>query len=106
MCGTLSYSSCNNNPEFDWLAIAKLLVEHGMPGPESIEDASDPCRAECVRIARPHKTHPHSASQLSVCLSRYVAGCADTRSPQPFEAEARSVQGLSHVTCDTPSYGA
>ena len=50
VCGTLSYSSCNNNPEYEWLAIAKLLVQHRMPGAEPIEDVSDPRRAECVRI--------------------------------------------------------
>ncbi len=56
VCGTLSHSSCNNTPQHDWLAIAELLVEHGMPGAEPIpgaeanEDVSDPRRAGCVRI--------------------------------------------------------
>jgi hypothetical protein len=32
---------------YDWLAIAKLLVEHGIPDPEPIEDASDASLQVC-----------------------------------------------------------
>jgi ankyrin repeat protein len=50
VCGTLSWASVNNHPDHDWVGIARLLVAHGMPGAEPLEDSGDPRQAGCVRI--------------------------------------------------------
>ena len=70
VCGTLSHSSCNNDPEHDWLAIAKLLVEHGMPGALPIEDAADPRRAECVRIDGKIKRFSEEVTEYLLSVGR------------------------------------